>query len=77
MNLAGFCLRPGFGYPLDEWHVQRLWSIYGQGIQYRAAGQNWSEWWTMWRRVAGGLGIEEQTRILDDIAFTLQPPGRS
>ncbi|MFP3617141.1 hypothetical protein SB778_44655, partial [Paraburkholderia sp. SIMBA_050] len=19
LNLAGYCLRPGFGYPLDEW----------------------------------------------------------
>ena len=21
LNLAGFCLRPGFGYALDEWRI--------------------------------------------------------
>jgi hypothetical protein len=26
-----------------------------QGIQYVNESQNWSEWWTLWRRAAGGL----------------------
>ena len=30
LNLAGFCLRPGFGHPLDDWRVRRLWSVYEQ-----------------------------------------------
>jgi len=77
LNLVGFCMRPGFGHPLDDWQVHRLWSIYEQGIQYTSAGQNWSEWWTLWRRVAGGLGEQEQTRLLDSIDFYLQPPGKS
>ncbi len=76
LSLAGFFLRPGFGYPLDDWRVHNLWSIFEQGIQYTKASQNWSEWWTLWRRAAGGLGEEEQTRILDDIEFYLQPAGK-
>ncbi len=76
-SLTGFCLRPGFGYPLDDWRVQQLWSIYEQGVQYGNENQNWSEWWTLWRRIAGGLDEQAQTQILNDIAYYLQPPGKS
>lgn len=67
-SLAGYCLRPGFGYPLDDWRVRQLWSIYDQGVQYGKEAQTWSEWWTLWRRVAGGLDARSQERILEDIA---------
>lgn len=75
LNLAGYCVRPGFGYPLDEWRVEQLWSLYEQGIQYVNESQIWSEWWTLWRRAAGGLDESAQLRLLDDMAFYLQPPG--
>jgi len=73
LSLAGYCLRPGFGYPLDDWRVQQLWSIYPQEVQHGNEAQIWSEWWTLWRRVAGGLEEAAQQRILDDIAAELQP----
>ena len=73
-NLAGFCLRPGFGYPLDDWRAQQLWTIYEPGIQNVREAQVWAEWWILWRRVAAGLNEEAQQRILDDIAVELQPP---
>lgn len=72
-SLAGYCLRPGFGYPLDDWRVRRLWSIYGQGVQYGGDAQTWAEWWTLWRRVAGGLDAEAQERLLADVAPQLKP----
>ncbi len=75
LNLAGYCLRPGFGYPLDDWRAEQLWSLFEQGIQYVNESQIWSEWWTLWRRVAGGLGEQAQLRLLDDMAFYLQPAG--
>ncbi|MGO4331737.1 Hsp70 family protein [Cupriavidus sp. 2TAF22] len=77
LNLAGYCVRPGFGYPLDDWRVGQLWSLYEQGIQYVNESQVWSEWWTLWRRAAGGLDESAQLRLLDDMAFYLQPPGSS
>jgi molecular chaperone DnaK (HSP70) len=55
LNLAGFCLRPGLGDALDEWRIEQLCEILPQGIQYANESQNWSEWWTLWRRAAGGL----------------------
>jgi molecular chaperone DnaK (HSP70) len=69
LNLAGFCMRPGFGYPLDEWRVEQLWTLFDDGIQYINDSQVWSEWWTLWRRAAGGLGESEQLDVLDAVAF--------
>ncbi|MCA8021083.1 Hsp70 family protein [Burkholderia metallica] len=72
LNLAGYCLRPGFGHPLDAWRIEQLWPLFDDGIQYVNDGQVWSEWWTLWRRVAGGLDDDAQTQVRDAIAF-LEP----
>lgn len=74
-NLTGFCLRPGYGYPLDDWRLRQLWSIYGQGVQYQNEERNQVEWWTLWRRVGGGLDQARQLRILEDIEGRLRGPG--
>lgn len=71
LNLAGYCLRPGFGDPVDRWRIERLWSLFEAGVHYRKDIQVCSEWWTMWRRVAGGLGREEQLRVLEDFAVNV------
>lgn len=77
-NLTGFCLRPGYGYPLDDWHLRQLWTIYGQGVQYQDEARNQAEWWTLWRRVGGGLDQARQLRILEDLEGHLhKPSGRS
>ncbi|CAN7261513.1 Hsp70 family protein [Massilia sp. LjRoot122] len=72
LNLAGYCLRPGFGHPLDEWRIEQLWAMFETGVQYHKDSQARAEWWTLWRRVAGGLSLEAQLRLLDDFAFNLQ-----
>lgn len=69
LNLAGYCLRPGFGYPLDEWRVEQVWTLFDDGIQYINESQVWSEWWTLWRRAAGGLDESAQLRVLDAMAY--------
>ena len=76
LNLVGFCARPGYGYPLDEWRVRQLWSLYEQGVQYKDEPRNWVEWWTMWRRVAGGLDRTQQLRILEDVEGQLRRLGQ-
>ena len=73
LNLTGFCLRPGFGYPLDDWRVEQVWGFYAEGLQFVNDKQNWAEWWTLWRRVAGGLNVDAQQRILADIAKYIDP----
>ena len=72
-SLAGYCLRPGFGYPLDDWRTRQLWAIYRQGVQHRQEAQNGSEWWTLWRRVAGGLDTAAQARLSDELLAELRP----
>jgi molecular chaperone DnaK (HSP70) len=72
LNLAGWCLRPGFGDPLDGWRIEQLWPLFDTGAQYAKDAQVRAEWWTLWRRVAGGLSTEMQLRLLDDFAFNLQ-----
>ncbi|MDW6004089.1 Hsp70 family protein [Vibrio mangrovi] len=71
-RLAGFTLRPGFGDPVDSWRIEQIWSLYQQGIQFQKH-QIWSDWWTFWRRVSGGLNQEQQETILADIAKYLHP----
>ena len=77
LNLVGFCARPGFGYPLDEWRVEQLWSLYSDTIQFIGEARNWAEWWILWRRVAGGLNAAAQLQLFQDVAFYLQPPGNA
>jgi molecular chaperone DnaK (HSP70) len=73
LSLAGYCLRPGFGYPLDDWRMEQIWAIYGQGIQYQMEPQNWAEWWTLWRRVAGGLSADAQGTLFAALADFIHP----
>ena len=73
LSLTGYCARPGFAYPLDDWRVEQLWKIYAQSIQFVNERQNWTEWWTLWRRIAGGLSTEAQEQIFKDIAKFLDP----
>lgn len=73
LNLTGFCLRPGFGVGADDWRVDQVWEIYPQGLQFGAESQNWAEWWTLWRRIAGGLSAKAQARIFDDVADCINP----
>ncbi|HRP67642.1 MAG TPA: Hsp70 family protein, partial [Thauera sp.] len=72
LNLAGYCLRPGLGAALDDWRIDQLWALFPQGIQYVQDSNNWSEWWTLWRRSAGGLDEDRQLQILEVLAGHLE-----
>jgi molecular chaperone DnaK (HSP70) len=68
LNIAGFSLRPGFGYPLDEWRVSQLWSIFPAWLQFNKDPQCRLEWWILWRRTAGGLDVKAQEELFTKIA---------
>jgi molecular chaperone DnaK (HSP70) len=72
-SLVGYCLRPGFGYPLDDWRVEQIFAIYEHGLQFVNESQNWAEWWTLWRRVAGGLDEAAQLTVFGDLADIINP----
>ncbi len=73
LSLIGYCARPGFGYPLDDWRVEQLWKVYPHSIQFVNESQNWAEWWTLWRRIAGGLSQQAQESIFADITKYIDP----
>jgi len=73
LNLAGFLLRPGFGDELDAWRIEQLWKLYGGGLRFPKAAQNRAEWWSLWKRVAGGLSRAQQQVLFNDVAPALLP----
>ncbi|HTV21655.1 MAG TPA: Hsp70 family protein, partial [Polyangiaceae bacterium] len=75
LHLTGYCLRPGFGYPLDDFRVSQIWALYKEGLQFIPDAQVWSQWWIMWRRIAGGLDESQQRTLLADLSYYLEPTG--
>jgi molecular chaperone DnaK (HSP70) len=69
LNLAGFCLRPGFGYALDDWRVKELWRVWNAGLVNDGSDACRLEWWILWRRVSGGLSRTQQ----DEVAKRITP----
>lgn len=67
LNLLGFCLRPGMGDGLDPQRIKKIWPIYIQGLCHPNHPQTQSEWWILWRRVAGGLAPGQQRQFLQDV----------
>jgi molecular chaperone DnaK (HSP70) len=63
LHLAGFCLRPGTGAPLDDWRAKSLWLIFQAGLAHDKVEQCRLAWWITWRRVAGGLNKGQQDQI--------------
>lgn len=62
-QLLGYSLRPGFGYPLDEWRCEQSFKLFNESVIFHAEQPNWNEFWVLWRRIAGGLGEHRQNTI--------------
>ena len=73
VQLTGFCLRPGFGAPLDAWRAAETWSLFREGLQFQADPRAWQAWWVMWRRIAGGLDAAAQERLFETVAPFVEP----
>ncbi|MDM8549343.1 hypothetical protein QUF72_04660 [Desulfobacterales bacterium HSG2] len=73
LNLTGFCMRPGFGEGFDEQRIKKLWKIYKQGPVHGKNAQVCSEWWILWRRVAGGLKSGQQRQFIQDLTPVMLP----
>jgi molecular chaperone DnaK (HSP70) len=77
LNLGGFCLRPGFGYPGDDFRIEQVRRIYSAGPKFSNQAQNEIDWWIFWGRLAGGLNRNQQTDIMQRLLPTLLPkPGK-
>ncbi|MDY0190248.1 MAG: Hsp70 family protein [Desulfuromonas sp.] len=67
LYLAGFTLRPGYGVQLDESRVEELWRLFSLGVSFPKEKRVQSQWYILWRRVAGGLNRARQLQLLDKI----------
>jgi hypothetical protein len=76
MNLVGYCLRPGFGYALDDWRVKETWRVFNAGLVHDKDAPCRLEWWVMWRRISGGLTRTQQDEIYKRLAQHLLPSAR-
>ena len=85
--LAGYCLRPGFGDPLDRFRVEQLWKTLQTPPRTNdPAGstkpsvrnappilEGGADYWIMWRRVAGGLNVQLQNALYERLRSVLLP----
>ena len=62
-RFIGYGLRPGFGYPLDEWRCEQTFQLLTESVNYHGEVSVWNEFWVMWRRIAGGLTPEQHGAI--------------
>ncbi|MBA3721297.1 MAG: Hsp70 family protein [Parachlamydiaceae bacterium] len=70
-NLAGFLLRPGFGYPLDDFRIKELWKIILSELKQVKTQECQIQQWICFRRIAGGLNKGQQMQIASEIVSTL------
>jgi molecular chaperone DnaK (HSP70) len=75
LNLAGFCLRPGFGYPGDDFRIEQARRLYPGGIAHANQVQCEIDWWIFWGRVAGGLNRNQQADVYQRLSGFLLPRG--
>src|SRR5579871_2592739 len=75
LNLCGFCLRPGFGYPGDDFRIEQARRLFAAGLTYGNQVQCEIDWWIFWGRVAGGLNRNQQADIYQRLSGHLLPRG--
>jgi hypothetical protein len=73
LNLTGFCLRPGFGFPGDDFRIEQARRIYASGITFSNQVQCEVDWWIFCGRIAGGLNRNQQADIYQRLSPTLVP----
>jgi molecular chaperone DnaK (HSP70) len=63
LTLAGFLLRPGFGFADDGMRIEELWRLRDTGLYFPGKRSSVQEY-ILWRRVAGGLTAEHHETLL-------------
>lgn len=63
LNLAGYALRPGYGFAADDWRVGNAWLMKQDGVANHRNEMCRAEWWIFWRRIAGGLTENQQVEL--------------
>jgi hypothetical protein len=79
-HLVGYCLRPGYGDPLDKYRVEQLWKLMNTPPRAEPGmpppprvPEGGADYWIMWRRVAGGLNPSLQNALYNRLRTALLP----
>ncbi|MCO8121667.1 hsp70 family protein [Stieleria sp. TO1_6] len=75
LNLAGFCLRPGYGVAVDDWRVAQMWKLLHGRLAFPAS-QSRTESMILWRRVSGGLTAGQQQQLAAPMMANLRSKTR-
>ncbi len=70
-NLAGFFLRPGFGFPLDDFRIKELWKIVLSDLKTSKTTECLVQMWICFRRIAGGLNKGQQMQLVSEVIGTV------
>lgn len=62
-NMVGFLLRPGFGYPLDDFRIKDLWKVILCDSKLALPIEQQTQLWICYRRIAGGLNKGQQMQL--------------
>ncbi len=73
LNLSGFCLRPGFGFPGDDFRIEQARRVYAAGLAFGNQVQCEIDWWIFCGRIAGGLNRNQQADIFQRLSPVLLP----
>ncbi len=73
LNLTGFCLRPGFGFPGDDFRIEQARRVYASGLTFGNQVQCEIDWWIFCGRIAGGLNRNQQADIFQRLSPILLP----
>lgn len=76
LNAVGFSLRPGYGLAVDDWRVAETWKRLNGKLAHAAANVR-TEWWILWRRVAGGLTGGQQQALATPLISSLKEWSRA
>lgn len=66
LNLLGFALRPGYGLALDDWRVAETWRVLHGKLAHGTPLAR-TQWWILWRRIAGGFSAGQQRALADPL----------
>lgn len=70
LSLVGYCLRPGYGFALDDWRVDQTWRLLSTKPLLHAAANVRVERLVMWRRLAGGMTAGQQQAVAEPLLAT-------
>jgi molecular chaperone DnaK (HSP70) len=67
LNFLGYTLRPGYGDSLDFFRFEVMGEILSRGLIHKDKDICQTQWWILWRRLAGGLSKVQQESLFGKI----------